>query len=206
MSIEEGVFIEPLACVLRSQLKLGIQPGETILIMGSGVSGLLHAQMAKKLGASRIISTDVNDYRIKFAERFVDHSLNANADLPTEIREINDGNFPEKVIVSTSAISAITHSFGIVDEGGTILFFAPTPPEVNVSFDLQDFWNRQLSVTSSYAASPADIYSAIKLIRDSRIKVLELVSHQLTLDETGLGFRIVSDAGESMKVIVYPQK
>ena len=70
ISYEDGTFIEPLACVLRGQRLAQLRTDQSILVLGSGISGLLHIQVARALGASRIIATDISDYRLEAAERF----------------------------------------------------------------------------------------------------------------------------------------
>ncbi|MEM3452225.1 MAG: alcohol dehydrogenase catalytic domain-containing protein, partial [Candidatus Hadarchaeum sp.] len=70
MSFEEGTFIEPVACVVRAQRLAGIGDGDTVLILGSGLSGLLHLQLARLKGAARIFTTDISDYRLRAAKKF----------------------------------------------------------------------------------------------------------------------------------------
>jgi L-iditol 2-dehydrogenase len=206
MSDEEGVFIEPLACALRAQLKLGIRHGDTVLVLGSGVSGLLHAQLARSLGATRVIATDINEYRLRFAERFVDATIDAKDDVPQIVREVNDGRAPDHVIVSTSAIPAIKQALSSVDDGGYVLLFAPTEPGVAVPLDMNNLWGRQMTITTSYAAAPTDLAAALELIRAEQIRVHEIVTHRLGLAEAGKGFNLVAEAGESLKVIIEPQR
>jgi len=67
VSFEDGTFIEPLACVSRGQRLAGLFPSQTVLVLGSGISGLLHIALAKTSGAERIIATDVSDYRLRAA-------------------------------------------------------------------------------------------------------------------------------------------
>ena len=68
MSYDQAVFIEPLACVVRAQRLVRIRPGQSVVVMGSGISGLLHIMLAKTLGAGRIIATDINEDRLKTAK------------------------------------------------------------------------------------------------------------------------------------------
>jgi L-iditol 2-dehydrogenase len=206
VSYETGVFVEPLACVLRSQMKLGIGPGDSVLVLGSGVSGILHAQLARNLGATMVISTDINEYRLKFAERFVDANIDAREDVPQMVCELNGGVPPEYVIVSTAAIPAIRQAFNSVDDCGNVLLFAPTGPGVELPLDLNDIWSRQITITTSYAAAPSDLAVALELIRSKKIEVKSMITHRFGLAEAGEGFRIVAEAGDSMKVIVEPQR
>ncbi len=204
---EEGVFIEPLGCVLRGQNRLGVGAGDTVLVLGSGVSGILHIQLARSLGATRILATDINELRLGYAERFgADTVIDARGDVSSIVRNANDGKGVDRVIVSTAAIPAIKQAFNCVDDGGRILLFAPTPPGVTIPLDLNNLWSRQASVTTSYAASPADLSVALELIRSGQVNVREMVTHRLGLADTGLGFKLVEEAGESLKVVVEPHR
>ncbi len=60
VSYEDATFIEPLACVVRAQRRARIEPGKTVLVLGSGISGLLHIHLARALGAARIVATDID--------------------------------------------------------------------------------------------------------------------------------------------------
>lgn len=207
MTYDEAVFIEPLACVLRGQRRLGIRPGDTVLVLGSGVSGLLHIQLACSLGAARVFATDINEYRLRAAERFgANAAIDAQDDVPRIVREANDGRGANHVIVSTAALPAIKQAPQCVDDAGKVLFFAPTPPGVEIPLDLNDLWSRQVTLTTTYAAAPDDLATALELIRSGRIQVREMVTHKLSLAETDLGFRLVAEAGESLKVVIEPQR
>ena len=207
MSFEEGAFIEPLACVVRGQRIAGLQPGQTVLVSGSGISGLLHINLAKALGATRIIATDVVDYRLEAAKRFgADSTINAREDVSAMVRGLNNGLGVDLVIVSTAATEAIEQSFRCADRGGTILLFAPTEPGVTVSYPLWELWHDGITITHSYAGSPIDITWAIELIRSKRVNVVDMITHRLGLGETALGFQLVAEANNSIKVIIEPQR
>jgi len=207
VSDEEGVFIEALGCVVRGQRRMGIGPGDTVLVLGSGVSGILHIQLAKTYGASRVISTDINEHRIRYAQRFgADKVFDGRDEINTLAREANGGRGFDHVIVSTPALPAIEQGLQCVEDGGTILLFAPTQPGVEIPLDLNDLWSRQLTVTTTYAASPDDLTAALEMIRSKKVNVGEMVTHRLGLDETGEGFRLVAEAGDSLKVVVEPQR
>ena len=100
VSFEEGTFIEPLACVLRGQRTVNIGPGQSVLILGSGISGLLHLLLAQSLGAGRIIMTDVNEFRLKMAKELgADAVINAKDDVIGALRKVNEGRLADLVIV-----------------------------------------------------------------------------------------------------------
>lgn len=207
VSFEEGSFVEPLGCVIRGQRIARLQPGQSVLILGSGISGLLHLLLARALGAGRVITTDVNKYRLEAAKEFgADAVIHAKEDIPARLREVNDDRFADLVIICTGVISAFTQALQSVDRGGTVLFFAPTDPGVNLSVPVNEFWRNGITLLPSYGASPLDCTQAIELIRAGRVPVDKMITHRLSLAETALGFKLVAEASESIKVIIEPHR
>jgi len=207
VSFDEGTFIEPLACVIRGQRVANIQPGQAMLILGSGISGILHLLLARTLGAGRIITTDISEYRLKMARRFgADAAIHAREDVPGIFRRLNDNRLADLVIICNGAPSSFSQALQSVDRGGTVLFFAPTEPGVDIPVPVNDFWRNEIKLMPSYGSSPSDIIVAMEIIRAGRVPVRELITHRLSLKETGLGFQLVAGAGESLKVIIEPQR
>ena len=208
VSYEEATFIEPLACVLRGQRLTHIQSGHSVLIIGSGIAGLLHVQLARALGAGCVVATDIIDYRLEAAQQFgADAVIHAKEDLPSRLRQVNQGRLADLVIVCTGATSAIAQALQSVERGGTVLFFAPTNPGVTIPISINDlFWRNDITLTTSYACSPADYTAALELIRARRVHIGEMITHRLGLAEAGLGFQLVADAQNSIKVIIEPQR
>lgn len=208
VSYEDATFIEPLACVLRGQRQAGVRPGQSVLVIGSGIAGLLHIQLAKALGAGRIISTDISDYRMNAALRLgADSVINAKEDVPARLREVNDNRLADVVIICAGATSAIEQGLKSVERCGSILFFAPTNQGVTIPFSINDtFWRNEITLTSSYAGSTADHATALELIRAKRVNVNDMITHRLGLSDTAKGFRLVVDAHDSLKVIIEPQR
>ena len=208
ISYEEATFIEPLACILRGQRLAHMQPGQSVLVIGSGIAGLLHVQLARALGAGRVIATDINDYRLKAARQFgADAAIHAKEDLPKYLYQLNQGRLADLVIVCTGATSAITQALQSVERGGTILFFAPTDSGTTIPISINElFFRNDITLTTSYAGSPADYQTALELIRSGTIPVRQMITHRLGLAETGLGFQLVAKAQDSIKVIIEPQR
>jgi len=208
VSYEEATFIEPLACVLRGQRLAHIQPGHSVLVIGSGIAGLLHVQLARALEAGYVVATDIVDYRLEAAQQLgADAALHAEEGLPSRLRQVNRGRLADLVIICTGATSAIAQALQSVERGGTVLFFAPTNPGVTIPVSINDlFWRNDITLTTSYAGSPADYAAALELIRSRRVHIGEMITHRLGLAEAGLGFQLVADAQNSIKVIIEPQR
>lgn len=208
VSYEDGTFVEPLACVLRAQRIAGLRPGQSVLVVGSGMTGLLQTDLARALGAGRIMATDISEYRLEAAKKFgAADVIHASEDVPARVRDVNGGRLADMVFVCTGAVSAIEQALVSVDRGGTVLLFAPTAPGVTIPVSVTElFFSGGVTLTSSYAGSPADHMTAVELIRARSVRVSEMITHRLSLEEAGLGFGLVADAKESLKVIIEPQR
>ncbi len=208
VSYEEATFVEPLACVLRGQRIAHMQPGYSVLVIGSGIAGLLHVQLARAQGAGRVIASDISDYRLQAARQFgAEATFQAVEDLPARLRQVNQGRLADLVIVCTGATSAIMQALKSVERGGTILLFAPTDPGVTIPVSINElFFRNDITITTSYAGSPADYQTALELIRAGIVPVRRMVTHRFGLAEIGLGFQLVAAAQDSIKVIIEPQK
>jgi L-iditol 2-dehydrogenase len=206
VSFEDGSFVEPLACVVRGQRVAGFRPGMSVLVLGSGISGLLHILLARASGAGRIIATDISDYKLAKAGEFgADEVIHASEDVPALVKKLNGGYLADLVIVCAGALSAFKQALKSVDRGGTVLCFATTDPGVEIPLPANEFWRNSITVMPSYANSPYDAEVAIELIRSGRVDVNPLVTHRLPLEETARGFKLMTGAGgESLKVIIQP--
>ncbi|NVM20394.1 MAG: alcohol dehydrogenase catalytic domain-containing protein [Desulfobacterales bacterium] len=208
VSFEEASFAEPLACVLRAQRMAGLRPGDTVMVMGSGIAGLLHIQLARAMAAGRVVATDISEARMEAAKRFgADAAIHAKQDVLSELRRLNDGRPADRVLVCTGAKSANLQALELVERGGTVLFFAPTDPGVTIPLSINNlFFRNDITLTTSYAGSPADHVTALELIRARRVRVGDMITHRLGLAETAKGFQLVAEAQDSIKVIIEPQR
>ncbi len=208
VSYEAGTFVEPLGCVSRAQTRAGVRPGSTVLVMGSGISGLLHIRLALALGAGRVFATDVSGFRLDWAlksgaTRAFDAAA-AGDTLPDLLREANDGELADLVILCTGAPSAIDQGLSCLPSGATFVIFAVPAPGENHPMPLNELWRREVTLRTSYGAAPGDLKTARDLIASGRVAVDDLVTHRLPLDAIGEGFRLVADASECVKVIIEP--
>lgn len=204
---DDGVFIEPLACVVRGQRVAGIGKGQTVLILGGGISGLLHLLLAKAYGAAKVIVTDIDPWRLDYAKKLgADCVINAKDDVPARVRECNGGCPADAVIICTGAMKAFYQALDSVDKGGKVQCFAAPLPGEKLEIPVNDFWRNEITLMTSYGNAPQDAVEAIELIRSKRVPVKELITHKLKLDEAALGFKLVAEAGKSMKVILEPHR
>ena len=207
VSFVEGTFIEPLACVIRGFKVAHYKKGQTVLVLGSGIAGLLNIKLAKAYGAKKIFATDIESYRLKLAKEMgADLIINAKENIAEQIKKNNNEKLVDFVILCAGVSSAVRQAIECVEFGGTILWFAMTPPSVEVSIPFFDLWNKQVKTFSTYASVGKDIVEAMELLKKKKIDVNNMITHKLPLKETAKGFKLVAEARDSMKVIIEPNK
>jgi L-iditol 2-dehydrogenase len=201
VSYEQATFIEPLACVVRAARIGGVTEKKTVLVLGSGVSGLLHVRLAK-LRNCLVAATDVNPLKLELAEKAGARILiPAAEDVPARLIAAT-GRKADVVMVCTPA--AVEQAWRSVDKGGTIVFFAVPDPGKQVVIPLNDFWTQEVRVLTSYYCGPPDIREAIGLLASGRIEVDSLVTHRLPLERIAEGFALMLEGKEAVKVIIEP--
>ncbi|MCU0275683.1 MAG: alcohol dehydrogenase catalytic domain-containing protein [Acidobacteria bacterium] len=203
ISCEQATFIEPLACVVRAARIGGAAEGKTILILGSGVSGLLHIRLAR-LRNSAVAATDVNPQKLVLAGKAgAQFLIPGREDVPARLAK-QAGRKADVVMVCTGALPAIEQAWRSVDKGGSIVFFAVPGPDISVTMPINDFWTQEVRVLTSYYCGPPDIREAIELLAAGRIEVDSLVTHRLPLERIAEGFALLLDGKDAVKVIIEP--
>ena len=203
ITYDQSTFIEPLACVVRAQRLAGVRRKQTVLVMGSGMSGLLRVKLAKTKHC-RVIATDINPKKLEFAEKMgAEVTVNAAENVPERMLAGKFGA-ADAVILCTSAINAVDQAWQCVDKGGVVVFFAVPHPDVKITIPLNNFWTRETKIVTSYYCGPPDIEAAINLLETENIKVEDMITRRLPLQDIAEGFRMVMAGKESLKVIIKP--
>jgi L-iditol 2-dehydrogenase len=184
-----ATFIEPLACVLRAQDRAGLRAGDSLLVVGAGVNGLLQIAAAHARGVEVVWVREPRSERLELAEAWgAEHHGNELVDV---------------AIVCTPKPEAIEAAAAAVAPGGTLCFYAPPAPDAPPRLDATALYLREIAVTASYSAGPGDMRTALELIASGRIDPGSLVSHRLPLEETGRALDLQRRAG-GLKVVVEP--
>jgi L-iditol 2-dehydrogenase len=184
-----ATFIEPLACVLRAQDRAGLRAGDSLLVVGAGVNGLLQIAAAHARAVEAVWVREIRQDRLAFALQWgADHHGNEQVDV---------------AIVCTPEADAITAAVDALAPGGTLCLYGLPAPDAPPVVDGCDLFLRELTVTASYSAGAQDMRAALELIASSRIDPLPLVSHRLPLSETGRALSL-QRRGEALKAVVMP--
>ncbi len=207
LSFDAAAFIEPLACVVRGLNTVDFNKGGDVLVLGSGISGLLFIKLLRAKGAGRIVATDIDPVRLEAAKRMgADEAIDAAEAVPERLKELNGGRLFDLAVTCAGVEPVVLQAIRSVDRGGTILLFAPLAPGVEITMPFFDLWRDQLTIVSTYAGPPDDSREAMDLLASGEIEVEDMITHRLPLEETAEGFRLVAEGSDSIKVIIRPRE
>jgi len=205
VTFEDGVFIEPLATVIRAQRRVRIEEGDTILIVGAGPMGLLHAMLGRINKAGTIIISDISEYRLNFAltNKIVDYAINPNKiNIVNEVKKLSDGRGADVTIIATGSPKGIVQGLYSTRRGGRVLLFGVPYKGSRLDYDISDLLNNEISIISSNAAVEEDTNEALRLISEGKINVRQLITHKFRIEEFYEAIR-VAEEGKAIKVVIY---
>jgi len=204
LSDDAAIFIEPLACVVKSVRRARLRPEDRVLVLGCGVMGLLHLMVLRtRSEPSLIMAADRVPWRLEMAARFADVVADVTATpLDEAVRRATGADGADVVVVGPGTVEALEAAAGAVAPGGTLVVFTPTPPEARWPLDVHRVFFREITVVPTYSAGPDHVREAASMLRGG-LPVTELITHRLPLDQAALGYDLIR-AASALKVVVAP--
>jgi threonine dehydrogenase-like Zn-dependent dehydrogenase len=182
ISFEDAVMAEPLSCTFAAARANNMKEKQTVLIIGGGSMGLMHLKTAKWTGCEVIVA-DIVDMRLAMAGQMgADHQVNsATGNLHDEVMRITEGRGADVVIISIGIPDVIEDCLNLVARGGVCNVFGAAP-DTEVKVDPKWLHQQEITLTGTYASTPADFKKCLQLIKEEAIIVSDLISHRFTLD------------------------
>lgn len=204
LSFEDGTLVEPTACAVKGLRRAKIIQGDTVLVIGLGVMGMINILLAGEYGAGRVIGADMVKYRLDKALEFgADDVIDVAAgDLREELLRITAGDMAELVIVGPNSAEVMMQGLGCARSGGQVLFFTPAKPGEKLILDPNYLYFNDINIITSYSCGPDDTSEACKLIGKGVVSAGKLVTHRFPIEETGEAFRLTAKAENSLKSLI----
>jgi L-iditol 2-dehydrogenase len=177
---ESASFVEPLACCLRAVRRAPVEPGDTVVVVGLGSIGCLFVQLARRAGA-RVVGVDPLPERADLAKRLGADLAGAPEAVLGAVTDFSEGRGADQVIVTGGGADILPWAAARVRDGGTIHYFAGGGGSV-LPLALADFYHRELTLTSTYSSSPADLADAFRLIVAGEVAVTPLLTQRVALE------------------------
>lgn len=206
VSFAKATVLEPWGCVIGGLKVAGIQPGDTVAVVGCGFMGQGFVHMAPLFGAGQVIALDFSEYRLEKAKIMgATTTINPKTEDGVEaIRELTDGNLADVVIVTVPNVKAWEQGYSLVGVGGTIHFNAPPPGSQTWSINPERLYFDEITITTKYSADHTDTYQVLRWLASERINPDPVLTHHFELDGIGEAFELLLKADQSLKSVIYP--
>lgn len=204
VSFEEGSLIEPIGCCMRGLKKANLQPGDTVLIIGAGFTGLAHLQLARVMGAALIIVIDFFDFKLKKAKILgADVTINPEKEsVKKKLYQINEGRGADVVVVTPASTEAIKQAIEYLDKGSTLYLFGPTSPDDYIQILPHTFFFSEISLITSYSSTPIEDNAVCRLIKEKKIKAEELITHRFQFNKIKEAVALAAKSRHSLKIVI----
>ncbi len=204
---ESAALCEPLSCAINAQQLAGVKPGDKVLIIGGGPLGAIHAEIAKALGASDVMISELSEVRLELLKGLKNVLLidGSREDVLAVVKSRTRGLGADVVIVCAPAAKPMEESVNYARKGGTVSLFASLPKDHSaITLDSRTIHYGELRVVGASDSRPEHVQKAVNLIAGGRLDVTSIVTHKVALEDIHDGFTLMKEL-KSLKVLVYPR-
>jgi L-iditol 2-dehydrogenase len=203
VSFDRAALAEPLACVINGQERVGIEQGDTVVVLGAGPIGILHVKLARHAGVSRIIVSEPNALRRAAAEAAgADLAVDpATEDLPAVVRAATAGHGADVVIVAIGMPKLADAALALVRHRGRVSLFAGFSAGEKALLDVNAIHYSELIVTGSFGLSRLQFDKALNLIASDALDLAPMLTHRFGLADIADALA-TAEQGGAIKVAI----
>lgn len=201
-----ATIVEPLSSCVNAQEKGLVGMGDTVVVIGAGPIGILHLQLARARGASKVIMTDISKDRLKGLQDYApDHVIDAmKTDVVKEVREITQGYGADVVITANPVPETQVQAVEMARKGGRVLLFGGLPKDkARPGIDMNVVHYNALHLIGTTIFAPRHNRIAMELVASGKVSAKKFISNVLPLSAFTEGVRLASE-GKARKVVFYP--
>jgi len=200
---KQASFLQVLTTCVHAQELAPVRPGDAIVVIGLGVTGQIHCQLAKASGAGIVIGITRSAWKRELAEQLgADATLEPGDDLKSRVLELTGGRGADMVIESAGRVSTFAQAIDLTRVGGRILNFG-TFTETEGKLPFYQLYYKELLLINARASKGKHYLPSVDLVTKGAVKLLPLISHELPLDELGTALETLdSPSADSMKIIM----
>jgi 2-desacetyl-2-hydroxyethyl bacteriochlorophyllide A dehydrogenase len=196
-------LIQVATTCLHAQRLTSVSPGESVAVIGLGVSGQLHVQLAKARGAGKVIGISRSRFKNELAKQFgADVVIESSPEAVAKVLEETEGRGADVVIESTGVMTSIADAIRMVRFGGRILLFGISNA-TSGALPFYDLYFKELTLINNRAATAQDFPIMIDLVDRGAVRLEPLITHRMHLDELGTALGMVENGAERrLKIIL----
>ena len=210
MDMDLACLGEPVGCAVFSGLQSGVQLGDSVAVFGMGFAGQVMAQVLKKKGAYQVIAVDVEEEKLKLAQKLAaDVTINAKQNDPVEaILDLTGGDGVDVAVEMAGTQQAVNQCTAAVKHNGTLIFYSWITQDVTLN--ISRWHNDSLKIINTglvhHTLQERMIWTpqALKPVVQNQITVAPLITHRFKLQEIEAAFKTAKDNPSAIKVVVTP--
>lgn len=196
-------LIQAATTCLHAQRLASVSLGESVAVIGLGVSGQLHVQLAKARGAGKVIGISRSKFKNDLAKQMgADVVIESGPGTVAKVLDETDGRGADVVLESTGVMTQIADAIRMARFGGRILLFGITSA-TSGELPFYDLYFKELTLINNRAATAQDFPVMIDLVDRGVVRLEPLITHRMALDELGTALGMVEDGAEKrLKIIL----
>lgn len=206
LSLEAATLIQPLATVRHAQQRVQIAPGEAVVVLGLGATGLLHAQLAKLSGASPVVAISRSAWKLDLARRMqADHIIEAaRQDTVGEVLRVTGGRGADVVIDAVGNPELLDQAIAMLRPGGRLLLYGVSGRAVP-DFATFPVYYKELTISGSRGLIAGDVEPSIRLVASGAISVEGLITAHYPFDRVATAFEdYARDSSRVLRTVIVP--
>ncbi len=203
MDYEAAALAEPLACCINGQRNAGVRMGDSVVILGAGPIGLMHASLARAAGARQVIVSEPNALRRQAAaDRGVDHVCDPTTEpLEKFVKQRTDGLGADVVILAIGVPQLANEALTAARKGGRINLFAGFSADASASMDVNLIHYNELVITGASALRRTDYEMALNMLAIGQIDAKSIITHRYEVRDSLEAFE-QAGSGQALKVAI----
>jgi L-iditol 2-dehydrogenase len=201
----EASFVEPLACAVLCIINAGIQLGDTVAVLGVGAQGLMQIQLARAMGATRIIAIGRNYGRLERAKQVgADITLSTlDTDAVEAVKALTDGHGADVTIEAAGTAETWQQAMMMTRKGGTVMQFSGLPGGTQVTFDATHLHYGEITMKGIFHLTPRTVEMAVQMLGTGVVNVKPMLDGMIPLREVEEGL-LRMQRSEVIKLAVVP--
>ena len=197
----DASLLQILGTCVHGQRLVEAFPGQTAVVLGLGVSGLVHLQLLRLRGFERIVGVSRSAHKLELGRRLGADAVATPEEAADTVADVIGGRGPDPVVESAGKVATLAQAVALAPLGGTVLVFG-TISDTRGELPFYQLYYKELAVISSRGARLRDYERGIELAAAGRLQLAPLVSATYPLSEAGEAFRTLRESGEALKIML----
>ncbi|MDD5017400.1 MAG: zinc-dependent alcohol dehydrogenase family protein [Eubacteriales bacterium] len=205
LSFDTASFVEPTACAIHGMDRINIKNGDTVLMFGSGPTGIILAQLLKHGGAGKVVVAAPSQFKLDVLNNLGIDTVKIERDNDSaneaKIRELSPKGY-DVIIDATGAFSVLQLCFKYAKKGSKIVVYGVCDASDKIEISPYDVFSQEYEIIGSFAQTHC-FDRAINALETSIVKVDNLVTHKFNLSDYAEALDVVASGKNNMKVLIY---